>query len=490
MLPKNLSYKGKIESASCRSYKSNIAPQNASVFQLGETIIFNIPTRNNLCLSTLDSYIKFTVPSFTSGTSNSSFRWGGGGANGLIQRIRVWSGSNLLEDITEYGLLASMMNDIQVPTDSIYGKQTILSGTRNDLCVQLPARTAAAASTSNTYTDLTLNSIVNTAFTNLDAACLSCNQVNSGESFRDTVTPFGTQVASGKFTQQNTYCLNLISILGSLCSAQYFPLFACKSSAIRLEITLNSTLNQCGMVLGSFTTPNGIIKNCEFICQMLELSDSAMGTISQSLQGQPLQFVVNSFKNYPYTTSAMTSGSASSVSMAIPAKVSSLRAIYLAQRDNGSAGATGYFPHSSVTFGLTDYNIRIGSEIFPPKSPATSTEMFAELLKSIDSIGNVNHQPSIEKVSYNLASSVITTTAQEANNSGSVGAGSFYVGFDCESYTSANKDQIFAGLSTLNSDIYFQGNYTAAASASIRLDSFCMYDSLIVFENDVAYAKN
>ena len=63
MLPKNLSYKGKVESAGCRSYKSNIAPQNASVFQTGETIIFNIPTRNNLVLSTLDTYLKFTVPS-------------------------------------------------------------------------------------------------------------------------------------------------------------------------------------------------------------------------------------------------------------------------------------------------------------------------------------------------------------------------------------------------------------------------------------------
>ena len=114
MLPKNLSYKGKIESAACRSYKSNIAPQNASVFQLGETIIFNIPTRNNLCMSTLDTYLKFTLPSITSGNNGSGFRWGGGGANGLISRIRVWSGSNLLEDISEYGLLASMMNDLQI----------------------------------------------------------------------------------------------------------------------------------------------------------------------------------------------------------------------------------------------------------------------------------------------------------------------------------------------------------------------------------------
>ena len=185
----------------------------------------------------------------------------------------------------------------------------------------------------------------------------------------------------------------------------------------------------------------------------------------------------------------MANGSTNSVSFAIAAKYSSLKSIYITQRDNGN-GLLAYYPHSSVTGGITDYNFRIGSEIFPPKSPATITEMFAECLKAIDCMSNLAHTPSIERYAYSLNASLPNTSAQEANNASNISAGSFYVGFDAESYPSSNKDQIFSGMSTLNSDIYFQGNYLAPAAQVLRLDAFVMFDSLLVFENDVCYAKS
>jgi hypothetical protein len=49
MLPKNLAYGSKVESASARSYRTNIQPQNGTgTYNAGDTIIINIPTRNNL----------------------------------------------------------------------------------------------------------------------------------------------------------------------------------------------------------------------------------------------------------------------------------------------------------------------------------------------------------------------------------------------------------------------------------------------------------
>ena len=50
MLPKNLFYASKVESAYARSYGTNIAPQNSTQYGLGGNIILNIPTRNNLVL--------------------------------------------------------------------------------------------------------------------------------------------------------------------------------------------------------------------------------------------------------------------------------------------------------------------------------------------------------------------------------------------------------------------------------------------------------
>ena len=62
MLPKNLKYGSKVESAVARSSRVNIAPQNGTGnYGLGDTIILNIPTRNNLVLVPSESYLKFNV---------------------------------------------------------------------------------------------------------------------------------------------------------------------------------------------------------------------------------------------------------------------------------------------------------------------------------------------------------------------------------------------------------------------------------------------
>ena len=143
MLPKNLKYGQKVESAPSRSTRVNIAPQNGTngySATAGDTIIINIPTRNNLCLVSSESYLKFAA-TITSGANNNICRWDSCGSHNLIQRIRVFSGSNLLEDIDQYSVLASILFNHQVPTDSAYGKYNILAGTRNDLITTLQSQT-------------------------------------------------------------------------------------------------------------------------------------------------------------------------------------------------------------------------------------------------------------------------------------------------------------------------------------------------------------
>ena len=49
MLPKILAYGSKVESASARSHRTNIQPQNGTGnYNAGDTIIIIIPPRNNL----------------------------------------------------------------------------------------------------------------------------------------------------------------------------------------------------------------------------------------------------------------------------------------------------------------------------------------------------------------------------------------------------------------------------------------------------------
>ena len=395
-----------------------------------------------------------------SNNANNYIRWDSCGAHGIIQRIRIFHGSNLLQDIDSYGLLAKVLFDLQVPTDAAYGKYNILAGTRNDLIVNLPDITAGAA-----YSQADMIA--------LDNAFLSCKQINSGDAISNNLGANADSTAI-------TYCLNLISLLGSLSSTNYIPLFAATSAPIRMEIQL---VDSAAKAMASLSPIVGIkVSNCEYVANFIELSDSAMGLIQGSLQGQPLQFVVPDYRNYQFTYT-LANGTATQVQMPIAAKFSSLKSIFVTARDKGTGTAT-FFPFSSVTCGITDYTFRVGSQIMPTKAPSTMPEMFSEVLKSVGSMSDLSHQPSIELASYTLAQSVAHTSAAASNS------GSFYVGLDLENYANAAKDSIFAGYNSNTDDIYAIMNFTApAALANVRFDAFAMSDEVVVFENNTAFVR-
>ena len=60
------------------------------------------------------------------------------------------------------------------------------------------------------------------------------------------------------------------------------------------------------------------IKNCEYIAQMIKLSDSSMGIICKSQNGQALQFVNPDYRNYTYNCSL--AALVTQVTMPIPVK--------------------------------------------------------------------------------------------------------------------------------------------------------------------------
>jgi len=92
MLPKNLKYQTRIESSPAKSYRSNIPPQNGTgTYGFGDTVIVNIPTRNNLVLVPSESYLKFNV-AFTNGATANTIKLDACGAHGLIQRLRIFHG--------------------------------------------------------------------------------------------------------------------------------------------------------------------------------------------------------------------------------------------------------------------------------------------------------------------------------------------------------------------------------------------------------------
>ena len=190
---------------------------------------------------------------------------------------------------------------------------------------------------------------------------------------------------------------------------------------------------------------------------------------------------------------------ATTFSVPINAKFSSLKSILIAQRDTSKAGAATYFPCSSNTFGISQYYFRIGPNVVPSKYPTTTAEYFSEVQKAVGSIGDLNYCPAVDMDSYNqslpLPNTDLWTTATTAGADtyqfSNTSSGSFYIGLDLENYATADRTNIFAGYNSNTDDIFFNPSFASQtnAIANIRFDSFAMYDSVLVFQNDTVYCK-
>ena len=185
------------------------------------------------------------------------------------------------------------------------------------------------------------------------------------------------------------------------------------------------------------------------------------------------------------------------LTMPIPAKFSSLKSIFVTARDTAkSCGVLTYFPYSCNKFSITSYFFRIGAQVVPSKVPDSVAEMFSEAVKAIGSMGDLNHQPSIEFNSYTqdvpVANSgdanIAMGTAYYAQSA--VNSGAFYVGLDLENYANADKNAIFSGWNSNTDDIYFVPTYAGqAAATTTRFDAFAMFDTVLVFENNTCFVK-
>ena len=347
------------------------------------------------------------------------------------------------------------------------------------------------------------------------------SETNNGAIITTVANAGGTAVATQDYTRPVTYCLNLISLIGTLCNSHYFPTFACTSAPLRVEIQLVDQLYKClnisGVTVGtavsypSLHVASNFLSNVEYIASFIELGDGAMQMIESSLEGEPLQFVFGDYRNYQYTYS-IPNGSTTQVNMPIPAKFSSLKSLFVCQRDQGT-GAYNYYPYSTVNYGLVDYYFRIGPNIKPAKAPNTYAEYFSELIKAIGSMSDIHYSPNIEKISYNQFSSIANTATADINGATNVGSGRFYIGLDLENYTEAPKDSIFAGWNSNTDDIFAVMDFnttvtnpliignastgvtnlslvTALAQAiTMRFDAYALFDTVIVFENGTSFVR-
>jgi len=447
MIPANLKYQSKVESASARRFTTQIQPQGSTSFAMGETITINLPTRNNTVLIPSESYLKGNFNLIATGASTSSTLESCGWHN-FIQRVRVFHGSNLLEDIDNYGQLAKILYDYQVPEDTIHGRFAVTSGT----CEEFSGVGVAAAALANV------------------------RAVNRGRAL-------GAIAAS---TTSFPFAINLVSIVGSLAGDKYLPLFEMTAAPLRVEIVLKPTLISSMMVEGG-TALSFTATSVNYVGEFLEMPDSAIAAIRAG-SSNPLQMVLPSYRSYTNSAS-VPAATATQVSFPIPAKFSSLKSIVVATRT--TSGLAAQFPSSHCAFGLgtsnsAGYFFRVGAETLPSTAPTSLPEIYSETLKCFGSIADLQLQPSVDLTSFSLAAPNTIAGLVEASTEDS---GSFLIGIDMEIYQNADKSSIFSGTNTNTSDIFSIINYYSTGAITVLQTAFAAYDQVLVYENGVAYSR-
>lgn len=450
MIPSNLRYASKTESAPARRYLTQVQPQGGTGnYNPGDTITINIPTRANTVLIPSESYLKgnFNLIATTASTSSTLESCG---FHQFIQRIRVFHGSNLLEDIDNYGQLAKILYDYQAPEDAVKGRFGITSGTNEEY-----SGVAVAA-----------------------AALANVRSVNRGRalgalpiSATGTVFPFA---------------INLISLVGALSGDKYLPLFEMTAAPLRVELVLQSSLVRAMMVEGGAGL-NFTASGINYCGEFLELPDSAIAAI-KSGSSSPMQMVQPSYRSYT-NSAALPANTAVQVQFPIPAKFSSLKNLFVATRT--TAGLAAQYPSSHCAFGLGSansigYQFRVGSEVLPSTQPTSFPEIYSEAVKCFGSLADMHLQPSIDRTAFELNAPNTVAGLVEASTEDS---GSFLIGIDMEIYQNADKTSIFSGTNTNTSDIFAIINYFSAGAVTILQTAFAAYDQVLVYENGVCYSR-
>ncbi len=441
-LPRNALYQNNIETSYARNYTNNISPQNGQTYGVGETIIINIPTGRNLVMSGADSVLKFNLTASNSGGAVAEFLRLNKSVHSLFSRVRCFHGSTLISDIDNYGNLVSMMMSLQQSGDSTHGKQNVLAGCES-------------------------KSWVNTTNAVVDSLSLTGEKLNGIVALADAGT-----------TTERTYTIPIMNFLST--SEKYIPLFQMTGAPLRIELQIVSNgLQAINASRAMGAIPLQLTK-VEYVCNFMELSDSGMQIIENSLQGQPLKWVVQDFRNYSHTANVAPDAE---LSVPVPSKFNSLRSLFTSFRQY-SAGTATYFSMDSNHFGLDSYTLRLGSKSIPTKAPNSVAEFFTECMRAIGSVSDLNHEPSINMASYNMKDPVANTETGILTKATSFGS-SFYVGVDLESYSSSGLTDVYQGYNSSTEDIYLNLKYSGDASTvnSVKIDTYALYDQVIVIED-------
>ena len=513
LLPNDMNLMPKAQSAPCTSKKINVQPLSGSLFNPNDTSKFEIPVGiNGQYLDPTQTYLILRVKN----VDPAGAPWFvDHSAASFIQKLEVYSSSQLIETINAYNVLYAGMLDAQLGGLDRQSYMSITSGCE--------------------YDNATPNAI------NLSRG--------------------GIQVQYG---QTATFCINLFSgVIGTGCSKN-LPIG--DLSDLRLEIQFETSAN--AVVSGTTTgvsTPIWQVVSTELALQVLSLDSGVNEMMHASHRGAPIMISSEMYRNY----NSVIAGNNSSISTIIPLKFTSIKSLVGCFRTNNNLNSYANASISSrinpfASSGTSSATLQVlaGNTYLPQVGMRYVPEIYTEFAKAWHALGNINSKTMMCKNTYDLASeptapvlvaatttiasiaaNVVTTTAAHglvagsqifytgatvngltANTAyavltapsgttftlGAVGTTttltltnatgrtdafvgyvtpstywqntpSFMWGINMDAFYLAS-DKSYSGMNTNPYSIFLNGTYSAAQTVAQRQDTFAHYDSVLLID--------
>jgi hypothetical protein len=341
-LSDSLVYAPKPSAVSSSKARWNQPSYNKSSFNPGEVIMLNIPTgRRGSFLNTRMSYLKFRVTN--TGTDAGHTIAADFNIASIFSRFELYHGSNLLEQIHEYGLLVNLWHDL----------------------------TGNAASHGTTMNLLEGQGV---------AASLRTGEAIAGAS------------------ASRVFCVPLLSGIVGVLQNKYLPTGDMIAGDLRLELTL-AEANTGVLAVGA--VPKYTVSDVELMLEYTDLASDAARMVSQSNSGG----YMISFDSFANFASSLETG-AGGMNVLIPARYSSLKTLFtiIRETDKIATHTTRSISARSNLFGdAGSWYYSIGGKNIPSTPVKTNTEAAAEMCKALHAFGATSHTSLITRATWTAA---------------------------------------------------------------------------------------
>ena len=438
--PRQIMYENQLPLAiESKSQRRLFYPEGASTYgpqgnAQGFSNIIRIPINADSLLDAQHSYLQFDIKNTTGNTAGYDF------GVPVIRRLRIESAGTTLEDINNYNkLYGSVLLPAQGSVGAIKGanlsEMGMVSAAGTTALSAVDAQTIVVPSTTAVNDNATaINPVASTEIlaqinATKDAIVASVHtdladvktKVDAGlaalkvklDARTATNSGFlGAHEAANAHANNSTLKVNVPLVSGLLNMEKYLPLVMMNAGLV-LELELGPA-DDLGVKAGG--SLNYEISNVRYVAHLIDLQRDFYDKLRMVMEGSGgvLQLTGSTFRNFSQNEPAAAS---TDYTINIPARVKSIKSIFFTMNQSGDD--THYNVGSAQPNGLTSYQFRVGSVLYPPhKVQAGATnkgEPYMELRKAFGTLGDYQHGGVLlDGTSYYTAADKALATAGQA----------------------------------------------------------------------------